>query len=191
MTTQWQWRSVSTIFSVFLFISLGCGGSQLPVRNSLPTLDPDASVPWIDRDAYVVSIADTAPRPRVSDPDARVTPLNQGQSAPYPGVLFNAPALAVVEVEIQGAQAQCLVERRADQQRVIARALADIGHLETSYLALLQRSHVLLEGRDEEISRLFRLIRPASPFSIDSLLWFGGGLTLGVGIVSTIYMITR
>lgn len=192
MITRQQWLNVSTAFLVFLFISfVGCGASQRITPNTLPALDPDASVPWVDRDAYVVSISDTVPRLRVMDPDARVTPLSTGQPAPYPGVLFNAPALAVVEVEIQSSQTQCLVERRADQQRVIARAMSDIGHLEASYLALLQQSRVLISGRDEEISRLSRLIRSPSLFSLESLLWFGGGLILGVGIVSTTYMITR
>ena len=112
-----------------LLLVLSCTNTTSQHLPSLPHVD----TPTFDRSYYeTADVPDASVLPLTDNaPDARVTPLSQGQTAPYNGVLFNGPAVASIQVQYRAEQERCLVERRTDQLRVGARAIADLERLQS------------------------------------------------------------
>jgi len=151
------------------------------------------AAPSINEDAYRITLpASDAGSVFVmnSSSGELVAPLRQGQPAPFPGVLFNGPATARVEVEFRGQQARCLIDRQADIDRVAARAVTDIRLLQVTLNTNSLSYNLMLRSRDEEIQRLYeQLITATRPASVLShvltgassfVLGFGVGLPVGL-----------
>ena len=129
------------------------------------------------------------------DSGERIRPVHLGEPAPFNGVLFNGPSVARLEVEFRGQAARCLIERRSDQQRLIARVTADIQLLQSAMDTERRVNRILLDSRDNEINRVYNtsndLLRRSSPNILNTVLWTAGGVLAGAGVMSTIYLLTR
>jgi hypothetical protein len=170
-------------------VCLGCAGVQAAPLVSLPT--PDAGTgPVIDRDAYVVNIPDAPTTHQPAPADSRQYPLNRGQAAPFSGVLLNDVALAFIETEYSRLNEQCRIDRTADQQRINARALADLENWQISYNAREQEWGVIVHGRDAEINRLYELTRSNSG-NRNQIWWLLGGTLIGVGVAGIITILVH
>lgn len=190
-----------TIF--FLFVALlRCSAPQrpLPLRPTPYTVDVVSTIP-IDYDAYNV------PLPAVSDGGGlritigadggtengeAITPLRRNQQAPFAGVLFNGPALAMIEVEFRAQEARCLIDRRAELDRLSARAITDLRLLQTTLNTQTASYSLMLQSRDEEIDRLYRYIQANNnpPFPWTTVVLTGLGALLVGATVGTIVTAT-
>lgn len=166
-----------------LVLVTGCSSVTAQNLPSLPRVQP----PSFDRTYYETSdVPEASVLPLTNNaPDARVTPLNQGQTAPYNGVLFNGPAVASIQVQYHSEQERCLVERRSDQLRVGARAIADLERMQSEFIANEQTYRVVLDGRDREIQRLNN-IPHYNPW-----LLTGVGILGGLSLFGLIYAVVH
>jgi hypothetical protein len=155
------------LFSTLLVIIslLHCSSPQRPLRPTPYTVDV-VLAPVVDYDAYHVSIPPPEDAGLIianrGNPNELVAPLRQNQPAPFPGVLFNGPVLARVEVEFRGQQEQCRIDRQRDVDILAARALTDIRLLQTSINAQGSSYRLMLESRDVEIERLYNQLLSTS-----------------------------
>lgn len=125
-----------------------------------------------------------------------IVPLRQDASAPFNGVLFNGPAVARVSVEFQAQQQRCLIERRHDVDLIVARYNTDIATLNLARSTETRTANVLLAGRDQDITRLQRLLTAqtnenSGPHVTEGLIWAGGGLLVGVLLVGGIVLLVN
>lgn len=163
-------------------------------------------MPVVDRDAYVVpasssdgglsAITPLLPPGDSAVPDsALIAPMQLGQRAPFPGVLFNGPALARVEVEFRAQQARCEIDRQAELRRVVAASTRDISLLETTIQTNERINRLIIRSRDEEIELLQNHIR-TNQVSQNPPVWqyvvIGVGAALvGAGIAGTAVYFSR
>ncbi len=126
--------------------------------------------------------------PRPDNVGGVTAALRRGQAAPFDGVLLNAAAAAYIEAEYHNVQQRCVVDRRADLQRLGALAVRDIQTLQTAYGAQRQSYDIILHSRDMDIHDLqTALSNSQSPWR--TILWsagsflVGGSLGLGVGVL--------
>lgn len=190
-------RNKLFIIPLFLFLFSCASAYSEPLTRST-TFQPayDAGTP--ETSVYAVELPEPEEvrlPPPSEDSGERIRPLRQGESSPFNGVLFNGPAVARLEIEFRGQAARCLIERRTDQQRLIARALFDIQVLQNTLETERRVQRIFLESRDNELNRLYstsnELLRRSSPNVLNTVLWTAGGLLTGAGIMSTIYLLTR
>lgn len=192
---------ILSLFSIFL-VCFSCS-STIPQSSTIqpPTLNnfqqqEDSSV---DTDAYsyLPSTDGGINQLRIINSNGeQITPLREHQRAPYNGVLFNGPATARLEIEFRGMQSQCLIDRRADVERVSAIARRDISILQNTISSNNRTSQILLSGRDAEINLLYRNQQQlnSSNFSVPYLVIGGAGalvLGFGIGIITTTLLTNR
>lgn len=192
--------------AALLMLLTGCSATP-PTRTIPPTLQNIDYALRVDMDAYVVPEASIDFSDAGSDSgDATalltgpfthgeaVAPLRRTQQAPFDGVLFNAPALATIEVEFRASDAVCRVNGRAAQQRLAARAVADIERLQTSFRAhdTIARSIVSQQERDyQTLSNSVRQIRSGETLRTVGWVSLGvlSGLVVGGVVGYTIYTV--
>jgi hypothetical protein len=189
-------RSSAIILTcVAIFNATACSGPNLPRTNTIPVLTSDASVVPID-----VSLLGLPPLDVQTSTDASVeaanvfatpgnhngeniVPLRQNERAPFNGVLFNGPAIARITVEHNAQEQRCLIERNHDTNLLTARYNADIDTMRLAIETQQRTDQVLLNGRDQDIARLNRLLVQASstPNRIwENLAWIGVGALTGI-----------
>lgn len=189
------------IVSLFLVCLTACSAQQpIPVLSAPSVVNVDAGPPvYIDRDAYSIHLSDATQGIALAISDGsgpngeRIAPLRVGQPAPFNGVLFNGPAVARVDVEFRGQQAQCQINRQADIDRVVAMSIRDIQLLTNSLEAQRRTYDVMLRSRDLEINRLYNYARNTNqPINYWPYIGIGvGGLVIGAGTVTAIYFLSR
>ncbi len=170
-------------------LSTACATTRLPPLPSAPrptVIDTDAANFSVDETPYHVTLP---PVPDVAlqlgGNGEMVAPLNQNQPAPFPGVLFNGPATARLEVEFRAQSAQCQIDRQADLDRMGARAVTDIHLLQVRLHSQAESYGIMLRSRDTELSTLYTQLQEAHTTHPDYLgytLLGAGGLVLGFGL---------
>jgi len=190
----------------FLFLSFltffNCAAKQQTSNSSLRpqlyTVDV-ISFPTVDEDAYRVRLQPTTDAggsiSRGSGTNGEViAPLAQGRPAPFAGVLFNGAAAARIEVEFRAQQAQCLIHNQATVDGLSARAIADIRNLQTSLNAQVSSYNLMLQSRDDELDRLYKLnetLQRQSNQTLQYTLIGIGAFILGAGIATGITVLAR
>lgn len=194
---------------ILIFLSIlvfSCAGTTINQQQDLnfsteiPYPTYDAGLPEIQLSSYgttLPSIEETRTMPEFNpDSGEAIFPLRTGQPAPSNGVLFNGPAVARLEVEFRGQASRCLIERRADQERIISAATRDLQLLQSTITTDRTISRIVLDARDRELRRnqetYNELLRRSNPNNIlNTVLWVGGGVMAGAGLVSLIYLLTH
>jgi len=118
-----------------------------------------------------------------------IVPLNRGNQAPYNGVLLNGPAVARVSVEFHAQQQRYAIDRDHNIALVVARYNADIASLQLALSTQQRADQVILNGRDEDLARLNRLLstqQNPGPHIVEGLIWAGSGFLVGVILVGGI-----
>ncbi len=83
-----------------------------------------------------------------------MTPLNVGQRAPYPGILFSVPAAAKIKTNIETAAEQCKIEQDRTLALASARSDLDIANLSASVEAVQKRLDETLLLKNDQIEFL-------------------------------------
>lgn len=194
--------ALSLLFLYFfhLFATAGCSGSQrLPAQNP-PVLAVDVARVEVSLEGL----------PELQTPDAStedqgilvssggangeiIVPLARGATAPFPGVLFNGPAVARVSVQFRSQQERCTLDRQRDADLMTVRYNADTASLRLALDAQRRADQILLDSRSGDIQRLNNVIslqqrELSSPRIGEGFLWASGGLLVGGLIVGGIFL---
>lgn len=189
-------KQLVAVFCIFLTLTAGCGGLQLP-GSTTPHLDTqvEPEAPASTEQPPVVAgdpsppddpALDTAPT-LMSPPSGseRIEGIAQGTPAPFEGVILNADAAAWLEAEPDAVQQRCqlFVTRRVGEIR--ARLTADTDRLQLRIDTLTQVHAIELRARDQQIQTLLQTneeLRNRGGQWWEQALWIGGALILGVAI---------
>ena len=108
----------------------------------------------------------------------KIKPMNQGEIAPFPGVLFNSAAVAQSIAEKEYNAAQCRLRTAHIEQKEEIRCDLLVSTVKVEVDFLKQKYDSILKIKDEEVNRLqkFALERPNK----NSHWWFAGGVVAGI-----------
>lgn len=108
----------------------------------------------------------------------KIKPMNQGEIAPFPGVLFNSAAVAqsIAEKEYNTEQCRLRIGYVEQKEGAKCRLLVTTSIAEMSFLK--QKYDSILKIKDEEVNRFQKLAleRPNK----NSHWWFAGGVVTGI-----------
>lgn len=120
----------------------------------------------------------------------QITPLNQGQEAPYSGVLYNSTAIAEII-----AQREALIKQREAfmkqlEEQMKANCNLQLDNLSAELDACNDKYDQIIGIKDKQIIRLEELALEKS--NSYSTWWFGGGILLGIiTTVSITYAVSK
>ena len=120
--------------------------------------------------------------------DGKIASIKETQKAPFTGFLFDATAFAKIE-----ADKQTLIEKyELEKKLLVEKCAAEKDFLNKTCVnekdALGKSYDVVLKGKDEEITRLNKIIEDMRPPNRG--LWIGIGAAAGVAItLSTVYLV--
>ena len=103
-----------------------------------------------------------------------MTPLSEGESAPFAGRLFNDEAVVSIITMKEFAEEQCTINAALDFSLQLAEKQHQIDYLEIEKAALQKKYDAMLEIKEEEIETLRRYTN-----SKRSTWVFFGGFLLG------------
>ena len=113
-----------------------------------------------------------------ADDVPKIKPMNQGEVAPFAGVLFNSAAVAqsVAEKEYNSEQCRLRIDHMEQKEKAKCDLLVSTTRVEIDFLK--QKYDSILKIKDEENNRLqkFALERPNK----NSHWWFAGGVVAGI-----------
>ena len=108
----------------------------------------------------------------------KIKPMNQGETAPFAGVLFNSAAVAqsIAEKEYNADQCRLRIGYVEQKEGAKCKLLVTTAIAEMSFLK--EKYDSILKIKDEEVNRLqkFALERPNK----NSHWWFAGGVVAGI-----------
>ena len=113
-----------------------------------------------------------------ADGTPKIKPMNQGEIAPFPGVLFNSAAVAQSIAEKEYNDEQCRLRIGYIEQKEDAKCKLLVTTAAAEMNFLKQKYDSILKIKDEEVNRLqkFALERPNK----NSHWWFAGGVVTGI-----------
>mgnify|MGYP003123589176 FL=1 len=130
-----------------------------------------------------IVIADTPELP----PQPRIMGIEQGQAAPFAGVLLNSIAAAKIFTEKDFSQTQCDLRVKYEVDKEVARVNMLLETTRISMEAMDKRYTSLLEIKDKEIERLSEITSNTNDWSA---LWYAGGVLTGIGLtIAIVYAI--
>ena len=113
-----------------------------------------------------------------ADETPKIKPMNQGEVAPFAGVLFNPSAVAqsIAEKEYNAEQCRLRVGHVEQKEKIKCDLLVSTVKVEVDFLQ--KKYDSILKIKDEEVNRLqkFALERPNK----NSHWWFAGGVIAGI-----------
>ena len=108
----------------------------------------------------------------------KIKPMNQGEIAPFAGVLFNSAAVAqsIAEKEYNFEQCRLRIGHIEEKEKIRCDLLVSTVKVEINFLQ--QKYDSILKIKDDEVNRLqkFALERPNK----NSHWWFAGGVVAGI-----------
>ena len=122
-----------------------------------------------------VSLADTPELP----PQPRVMGIQEGEAAPYSGVLLNSIAAAKVFAEKDYSQTQCDLRVTYEVEKELARVNLILETTRVSMESMEQKYTSLLQIKDNEIERLSDITSNTNDYSV---WWATGGIVVGIGL---------
>ena len=126
-----------------------------------------------------VALADPPELP----PQPRIMGIEQGQTAPYAGVLLNSIAAAKIFAEGNFSQTECDLRVKYEVEKEAARLNMLLETTRISMEAMDKRSSSLIEIKDKEIERLSEISSNTNDWSP---LWYAGGVLTGIGLTIAI-----
>lgn len=99
-----------------------------------------------------------------------MTPLSEGESAPFAGRLFNDEAVVSIITMKEFAEEQCTINSALDFSLQLAEKQRQIDYLEIEKAALQKKYDAMIEIKDEEIV----VLRRNSNTKRQSWVFFGG-----------------
>ena len=120
----------------------------------------------------------TFPTLAFADGTPQIKPMNQGEVAPFSGVLFNSEAVAQSIAEKEYNADQCRLRTAHIEQKEKIRCDLLVATVKVEVDFLQKKYDSILTIKDQEINRLqkFALERPNK----NSHWWFAGGVVAGI-----------
>ena len=107
----------------------------------------------------------------------QITPLNQGQEAPYSGVLYNTTAIAEIIAQREALIKQHAVFIKQLEEQMKANCDLQLGNLSAELDVCNDKYDYMTGIKDKQIIRLEELALDNNDHTI---WWFGGGIVLGI-----------
>ena len=117
----------------------------------------------------------------------QITPLEQGQEAPYSGILYTPPAVAETIAQREALVAQHNLNLEILEERLRAELGLTIDNLQVDLNACNQNYNQMVAIKDEQIKNLQELALDSN----DSHWWLAGGILSGVLITVGILYATK
>lgn len=112
-------------------------------------------------------------------PQPRVMGIQQGEAAPYSGVLLNSIAAAKVFTERDFSQTQCDLRIKFEVAKELARVNLILETTRVSMESMEQRYTSLLQIKNTEIERLSKIASDTNDYSA---WWATGGVIVGIAL---------
>ena len=113
-------------------------------------------------------------------PQPRITGIQEGEAAPYSGVLLNTIAAAQIFVDKDHSQEECGLRIQFEVEKETQRMNLLLDNMKVTLESAEERHNSILEIKNQEIERLSEI---ASETPNDySMWWFAGGVIAGIGL---------
>lgn len=113
-------------------------------------------------------------------PQPRITGIQEGEAAPYSGVLLNTIAAAQIFVDKDHSQEECGLRIQFEVEKETQRMNLLLDSMKVTLESAEERHNSILEIKNQEIERLSEI---ASETPNDySMWWFAGGVIAGIGL---------
>ena len=112
-------------------------------------------------------------------PQPRIMGIQQGEAAPYSGVLLNSIAAAKVFTERDFSQTQCDLRIKFEVAKELARVNLILETTRVSMESMEQRYTSLLQIKNTEIERLSKIASDTNDYSA---WWATGGVIVGIAL---------
>ena len=135
--------------------------------------------------SLVLSLLLIFPIPLLADvpelpPQPRITGIQEGEAAPYSGVLLNTIAAAQIFVDKDHSQEECGLRIQFEVEKETQRMNLLLDSMKVTLESAEERHNSILEIKNQEIERLSEI---ASETPNDySMWWFAGGVIAGIGL---------
>jgi len=108
---------------------------------------------------------------------AKFTILNEGDPAPFTGTLFSIEATAKLLANKERAKQECELRIKYKTDTLQAKCTRDNGLLSSELEIEKRKYDIIVAAQDEEILRLQKIATGSGDYGI---LWFSGGMALGI-----------
>jgi len=125
---------------------------------------------------FVVSTAVASPATSTST-SAAFTFLNKGDSAPFNGALFSVEATAKLLADKERSEQECKLNLKYETDKLQAKCTRDFDLVSSELQVEKKKYNIIVAAQDEEINRLQKIALNSGDHE---LLWFGGGVLIGV-----------
>jgi hypothetical protein len=115
---------------------------------------------------------------------AKFTFLNEGDVAPFTGTLFSIEATAKILAEKARAEQECKLKVKYETDTLQAKCARDSDLLSSELEIEKKKYNIIVSAQDEEIARLQKLALDTGEYDI---LWFSGGVALGIATSIAIF----
>ena len=120
----------------------------------------------------------TVPSLAIAQEEGRITNLEEGDEAPYKGVLLDTNSAARLLAEEEYKQIECNLKINYETQKIIAQHALEMGNVQSALDSLKEQNRSILSIKDSEILRLQELALK-NP-NDNANWWFAGGLVAGI-----------
>jgi hypothetical protein len=110
--------------------------------------------------------------------------LNEGDVAPFTGTLFSIEATAKILAEKARAEQECKLKVKYETDTLQAKCARDSDLLSSELEIEKKKYNIIVSAQDEEIARLQKLALDTGEYDI---LWFSGGVALGIATSIAIF----
>ena len=115
---------------------------------------------------------------------AQFTFLNEGDVAPFSGTLFSVGATAKLLAQQERDKQDCKLKLKYVTDKLQAKCTRDSDLLSSELEIEKKKYNIIVAAQDEEIARLQKLALDTGEYDI---LWFGGGVALGIATSIAIF----
>ena len=119
-----------------------------------------------------------APSVVFAQEEGRVTNLEQGDEAPYKGILLDTNSAARLLAEEEYRQIECSLKVDYEIQKIKAQHALEMGNIQSALDSLKEQNSSILSIKDSEIERLQELALK-NP-NDNANWWFAGGVVAGI-----------
>ena len=110
--------------------------------------------------------------------ELNVTPINEGQPAPYSGVILDSPTAARIIVDKKLSEERCKIQKKSEVERARADCEFKRSLLEAEKQAEKKKLEILLSSQEKENQRLHRALEETD--SVNGVWWFITGTITGI-----------
>lgn len=112
----------------------------------------------------------------------KISPMNEGQKAPFDGVLLDASAAARLMVEQQEADNKCRIETEKQVSTAKAKLELDLANMRASRDSLKKELEVRVNLKDEHIEFLEKHAVRNAKKANNGKWWLVGGIAVGIAL---------